>query len=166
MRPASGPADAFEDRLIAALPRLRRFAAALTGSRADADDLAQEACMKALKARDRYDHGAAMESWLYKIAQNIHLNAARSGGVRRAHAEAVRAVSPVGASGAGEAAADLSTVRARIDSLPAEQRTVLLLVGAEGRGYAETAEILDVPIGTVTSRLARARAALKELSDD
>ncbi len=159
---ADDAADAFETQLLAAAPALLRFARYLTGSAADAEDLAQETCARAIGSRDGFRPGTRLDSWLYRIAQNTHRNAIRAGKVRARHLEEAIATAPIGADGGAEAATELSAVRARIARLPVEQRKVLLLV-AEGHRYAEVAEILGVPIGTVMSRLSRARATLKEM---
>lgn len=153
------------EEMIAHLPRLRRFAQALTRDRSDADDLAQAACERALRNLDRFQPGTRLDSWLFRIAQNLHLNERRGTATRARHLRAVEDEAPKATAASGEAQAELAQVRAFIDGLPPEQRVVLLLIAVEGYGYAEAARILDVPEGTVTSRLARARRALKEWRD-
>lgn len=153
---------AFQRELVQLVPRLRRFAYALSGSRADADDLVQAACERALRNADRFQPGTRMDSWMYRIVQNLWLDDRRRRGVRG------HAVDPEAAnlSDAGKAARTpedrlmLEQVRVAMAALPEPQRAVLALVGLEGLSYRETAEVLEVPIGTVMSRLARARDAL------
>jgi RNA polymerase sigma-70 factor, ECF subfamily len=155
-------ANTFQRDLVDLVPRLRRFAYALTGSRADADDLVQAACERALKNPDRFEPGTRMDSWMYRIVQNLWLDDRRKGRVRG------HAVDPEAAhlSDAGRAAREpedrlmLAQVRAAMAELSEPQRAVLALVALEGLSYRETAETLEVPLGTVMSRLARAREAL------
>jgi RNA polymerase sigma factor (sigma-70 family) len=153
---------AFEDELLAALPRLRRFARALAGSAADADDLAQAAVEKALKARQQWQPGTRMDSWMYRIMRNAWIDTAR------ARSRAAETFAPEEA-GANVADRGADAIEARIEfreletamaALPDEQREAVALVLIEGLAYKEAAEILDVPMGTLTSRLVRGRQAL------
>lgn len=144
------------------LPRLRRFAVSLTGNMTDADDLVQDTVERALKNLDRFEPGTRLDSWLYRIAQNLWIDAVR--------ARKVRAVVPGdppeeaavidGVRAAESKLAFAATCRA-LAQLPEEQRLVVALVLIEGLSYREAADILGLPIGTVTSRLARAREALE-----
>lgn len=149
--------------MVALLPRLRRFALMLTGSRADADDLVQATCERAILRRDGWIVGSALDRWLFKIAHNLHRNQRRDHANRlrlvRAHGE----TQPWATDGAGhaESGAMLREVRERILALPEEQRAALTLVAIEGLSYQEAADLLGLPIGTVTSRLGRAREALR-----
>jgi RNA polymerase sigma-70 factor (ECF subfamily) len=160
--PASN--DGFSEQLVACLPRLRRFARGLTGAVAQADDLVQAACERALSRRHQFVEGTRFDSWMFRIAQTLWIDQLRSASVRRegpepeddrvGSDEAVRRV---------EARLALEEVRRAASRLPLEQRTALMLVTVDGFSYKEAAEIVDVPIGTIMSRLARARAALAEL---
>lgn len=134
---------------------------ALSRSEPDADDLTQATVERAIARISQWTPGTRLDSWLYKIAQNLHLNERRRDAVRERAAPAVKMARPLSIQGGAEAASDLNRLRERIDSLPAEQRQVLLLVAVEGYGYAEAAEMIGAPIGTITSRLARARSALR-----
>lgn len=153
---------AFGRDLVELLPRMRRFAFALSGSWVEADDLVQAACERALRNADRFEPGTRMDSWLYRIVQNLWLDDRRRAAVRG------HGVDPelAGLSDDGRSAREpgdrleLARVSAAIVALPEAQRAVLALVAVEGLSYRETAEVLDVPIGTVMSRLARARDAL------
>lgn len=159
--------DDVRNEIVSLLPRLRRFAVALTGSADQADDLVQEACARALSRIDQWQEGTRLDSWMFKIAQNIWYDRARA---LRARGEQV-AVEDVGEIEGpdGRAIADsrltLAAVRAGMARLPVEQREVIALVCIEGASYKEAASILDVPIGTVMSRLARGRAALAAYLD-
>ena len=147
--------------MTAMLPRLRRFALSLTGNMTDADDLVQDTVERALRNLHRWQPDTRLDSWMYRIAQNRWIDTVRSRKVR----PTVSGDLPEGAAvvdGARTAEARLTyadTCRAMAE-LPEEQRVVVALVLIEGLAYREAAEILEVPIGTVTSRLARAREAL------
>lgn len=150
-------------QIVALLPRLRRFALVLTRSRADADDLVQAACERAIGRLDLWTRGTTFDRWLLKIAHNLHRNQ------RRDQANRLRLVQQHGetqewaSDGAAQAESwtALQEVRRKVLQLPDEQRTALTLVAIEGLSYQEAAELLEVPVGTVTSRLARAREALR-----
>ena len=151
------------DALIAQqIPRLRRYARALTGDRSAADDLVQDTLERALSRFHLWRRGSDLRAWLFTIMHNIYVNQARSR-ARHQHealeadpaAEALRGRDPEWLE-----LRDLSAALARI---PDEQRTVLLLVGLEQFTYEEAARILEVPIGTVMSRLSRGRERLRAL---
>jgi len=159
--------DALRRDLIAFLPRLRRFALGLTGSRAEGDDLVQATCERAIRYSDRWAPGTRLDAWLFRIARNLFLNERR--GRRRRGPEVAIDDYPESRLLDGEEAAlagiALQAVAGELQNLPEEQRSALLLVAIEGLGYREAAEVLGVPIGTVTSRLARARMALRTRVD-
>ena len=155
--------EVVRQELISLLPRLRRFALVLTRSTADADDLVQATCERAIARLDSWVWGTALDRWLFKIAHNLHRNQRRDDANRsRLLQEHVSDphLFPAGAADA-ELWAVLQEVRRAVMQLPDEQRAVLLLVAVEGLAYRDAAEILGVPIGTVTSRLARARDAMR-----
>ncbi|MEK0084272.1 RNA polymerase sigma factor [Benzoatithermus flavus] len=154
-----------EEELVALLPNLRRFARVLCRDDAEADDLVQSTCERALRRADGFAPGTRLDRWLFKMMQNLWLDRARSAATRHRHVDLDAARDLVGADGSrdGEARVMLARVRARIAALPEQQRLVLALVVAEGLGYREAAERLGVPIGTVMSRLARARRSLFDL---
>jgi RNA polymerase sigma-70 factor (ECF subfamily) len=147
--------------LVPLLPRLRRFGIALTGSASDADELVQDACERALKRGDQLRDDTRLDAWLYGIMRNRWSDELRRRRVRR-HDPVEAAFSVAGEDGerAAEARLVLERVRGALSQLPAEQRTVLVLVCVDGLSYKEVAEVLDIPIGTVMSRLARGRRAL------
>ncbi len=145
----------------ALLPRLRRFARGLTGNVADADDIVQSACEKALGSASQWANGTRLDSWLYRIIHTVWLDELR----RRRHRNGTGLDEAVEEPGGDvvahvEARLRLEEVRRLMAELPNEQRAVMLLVCVEGLGYRDAAEVLSVPIGTVMSRLARGRAAL------
>jgi RNA polymerase sigma-70 factor (ECF subfamily) len=147
--------------MMAQLPRLRRFALALTGRSAEADDLVQDTVERALRNLDRFAPETRMESWMFKIAQNLWIDRLRAAKVRAGTVNLDEASNAaVDGVRAAEAHTLLSTTLRALGELSAEQREVVALVVIEGIPYREAADILEVPIGTVTSRLARAREAL------
>lgn len=151
------------DGLIAQqIPRLRRYARALTGDRSAADDLVQDTLERAVSRFHLWRHGSDLRAWLFTIMHNIFVNQARSR-ARHQHealeadpsAEALRGRDPEWLE-----LRDLASALARV---PDEQRAVLLLVGLEQFTYDEAARILEIPIGTVMSRLSRGRERLRVL---
>lgn len=150
------------DQLIAVLPRLRRFARGLTGSAVEADDLVQAACERALTRAHQFQEGTRFDSWMFRIVQTIWIDQLRSRDIRREEAE--EEGEHVGTDEPGrraEARLALQEVRTALQQLPPEQRAALLLVTVDGLSYKEAAEVADVPVGTIMSRLARARLALQ-----
>jgi RNA polymerase sigma factor (sigma-70 family) len=159
------PSNSFEYELSALLPRLRRFAHGLSRSPADADDLTQMTIERALRAKAQWQPGSRLDSWLYKIMRNLWIDTVRSRG-RQDRVEAPAedaAMLGQDPRDAIEASIDLQRVMAAMDRLPNEQREVVALILIEGFGYREAAEMLDLPIGTVSSRLVRGRTALLAL---
>jgi len=156
---------AFDRDLAVLLPRLRRFAHALSRSRADADDLTQMTVERALRSREQWQPGTKLDSWLYRIMRNLWIDTVRARGRierRTAAAEEADGVAHDPVPGI-EAAIDLQRVMAAMDRLPDEQREIVALILVEGFGYREAAEMLGLPIGTVSSRLVRGRTALMAL---
>jgi RNA polymerase sigma factor (sigma-70 family) len=149
--------DAFLTGLTALLPRLRRFAAGLARNPADADDLCQAALERALVSRQQWQEGTRLDSWMYRI---IWIDTARARTRRDKTFTDEEAGLSVGTSGGQEAQVELTMVDRALQTLPDEQREAVLLVLVEGYKYAEAAEIIGCPIGTLTSRLLRGREAL------
>lgn len=153
---------AFEDELLALLPRLRRFAASLSRNVADGDDLCQAAIERALRSRHLWEEGTRLDSWMYRIMRNIWIDEARAR-QRRAKTFAPAEEGDLVGNRDNqrmEAVAELSSVERALSRLPDEQREVIALVLVEGLAYKEAAEILGIPMGTLTSRLVRGRSAL------
>jgi len=154
--------DEIRARMVAVLPRLRRFAYALTGSTEQGDDLVQETCLRALSRVERWQPGSRLDSWMYRIAQNIWLDRVRATKVRGevVDIEAIEAMPGADGREVTDSQLTLEAVDTALERLPAEQRLVIAMVCIEGVSYKDAAEIIGVPIGTVMSRLARARQAL------
>ena len=158
--------EATKRELVTLLPRLRRFALSLTASREDADDLVQMALEKALRNLGQWQPGSRLDSWMFRIMQNLRIDQARAQKVRPTevsleHSPSVR--DEFETTNATESRFTLEKVLVLMEKLPDAQRTILTLVCIEGMRYREAAEVLDISIGTVMSRLARARKNLYEL---
>lgn len=154
--------EAFERELLTLLPRLRRFARSLARDAADADDLTQTALERALKSRSQWQRGTRMDAWMMKIMRNCWIDEMRSRARRSrtfAPEEAGLAAAPAVPSVA-ERAVEADGVDRAMNLLPPEQREAIALVLVEGLSYREASDLLDIPIGTLTSRLNRGRRAL------
>jgi len=154
--------DRFRRDLVTLVPKLRRFAYSLTGNRQDADDLVQAACEKALRNMAQFAEGSRMDSWLYRIIQTLWIDDRRKAQRRGSVVDPEEAyLSDEGkAASLPEDRMMLARTRAAMAALPEGQREVLALVAIEGMSYREAADTLDIPVGTVMSRLSRAREAL------
>ena len=148
--------------LLALRPRLRRFASGLTGSLDEADDLVQAVYERAVERHLQWEPGTRFHSWVFKIAHSIWISRKRHAAVRGGHGEPVDPDTLVGCDGEREVEARLALtdVRRLVAELPADQRAALMLVAVDGLTYADAADVLGVPPGTVASRVARARLAL------
>ena len=155
----------FTERVDELIPRLRRYARALTGARDAADDLVQDTLERAWTKLHLWRSGSDLRAWLFTIMHNVHVNQVRSrAGAALVPFEGELPDSPVRATQADLLEVrDLQTAVAR---LPVEQREVLLLVALEHMSYQQTATALGIPIGTVMSRLARARERLRLMLED
>lgn len=154
--------DELGQSFIPHIPRLRRYARALTGDRARADDLVQDTLERALVKSHLWRPGSDLRAWLFTIMHNVYINQlrARSGAAAMPlDDEALQvAAQPVPAD-----MLELRDLQAMLLRLPAEQREVLLMVGLEQMTYEEAAGVLGIPVGTVMSRLSRARERLRSL---
>lgn len=154
--------------MVELLPRLRRFAYSLSGSLDEADDIVQAACERALSRLDQYEPGTRLDSWMFRIVQTSWVDRLRHRQRRPTindptAMEAVRYDARIEEQAA--ARGDLAIVRARMEAMPEDQRVVLSLVVVDGMSYQEVADTLELPIGTVMSRLFRARKKLQEALD-
>lgn len=156
---------AFERRLEAEIPALRRYARALVRDNGRGEDLLQDCLERALSRRHLFLRPSNLRGWLFRIMHNLHLNNLRT---------ARRRPLDLGLEDAASAAipadqiphVEIAETFAAFDRLPTEQREVLLLVVVEGNSYREAARMLGVPAGTIMSRIARARQQLRDLSSD
>ncbi len=149
------------ERVIAFIPRLRRFAFSLTGDWDRMEELVQDTCERALTRHEQWKPGTSLESWMCRIAQNLWKDGLKTKRHRtQVSDESLHFLTGIDGRTQMEGRLTLKAVMAAISLLPPDQRIVIALVCIDGRTYAETAEILDVPIGTVMSRLARARQSL------
>lgn len=142
-------------------PRLWRFALSLSGTRANADDLAQKTCTRALEKADQFKAGTHLDRWMLTMARRIWLNEMRANVVRRGNGLVpVEEIELIAENLPSEMNIYASEVFNAIGTLPESQRETVMLVYVEGYAYKEAASMLDVPIGTIMSRLAAARKAI------
>lgn len=156
-------ADQIRAEIVALLPRLRRFARALAGQTADADDIVQTAVERALMRIDQFQAGTRLDAWLFSIVRNAWIDETRSRTRRNKIFAPAELGEQIGDQAAAQVEANLEAndVWAAMRRLPVEQREAVALVCVEGLAYREAAHTLGVPIGTLTSRLARGREALQ-----
>ena len=152
----------FSQLLEAEIPRLRRYARALTRDAVYADDLVQNCLTRALAKRQLWQPGTDLRAWLFTILHNQHCNELRRT-MREGLSIELDEAPPVPVLSNAIARLELRDLERAINELPEDQRTVVLLIGLEGMPYDRVAAILNVPIGTVRSRLARGRAKLRRL---
>ncbi len=155
----------FARELVASLPKLRRFALSLTGRSADAEDLVQSACERALKAKDRYEPGTSMDAWMFRIIRNLWIDGIRKRASQGRQQEIDSAFDVAGEDGrqVTEARLTMMKVEQAMAELSSDQQQLLSLICVSEASYQEASEQLGIPIGTVMSRLARARANLSKL---
>jgi RNA polymerase sigma-70 factor (ECF subfamily) len=169
-KPATGGADpamegAFKRELVGLIPHLRAFARTLTGDPTAADDLAQDALIKAWDARASYQMGTNMKAWTFMILRNQFYSEKRRSW-RQTQLDQEAAERTLVAIDNPEAPVALDELRQGLGMLPPEQREALILVGAGGFAYEEAADICGCAVGTVKSRVSRARRALQTLLED
>ena len=158
----SETSQSIHEQIVTLLPRLRRFARNLTRNPHDADDIVQIGVERALTRLDQWRSGARLDSWMFKIVRNAWIDELRSRGRHGKVFLAAEAGENVGTDTMARET-ELLSVQSAMARLPEDQREAVSLVLVEGLPYREAAEVLDVPIGTLTSRLARGREALQAL---
>lgn len=157
-----GPSAVFRKGLLAEIPSMRAFALSLSGKADKADDLVQETLMKAWVAHRSFVEGSNMRAWVFTILRNAYFTDLRR---KRREVEDVNGqhAASIGVAGDQASRLDMSDFQTALARLPADQREVLTLVGASGFSYEEAAEICGVAVGTIKSRLNRARGRLAAL---
>jgi RNA polymerase sigma-70 factor, ECF subfamily len=155
----------FSNQLLVLLPKLRRFARTLTGSVDEGDDLVQSACERALERADQFMLGTRFDSWMYRIVQTVWIDRLRQRSHREEGIDPAELAKYSGGDSVDAAEGKIALAQARraIAKLPVDLREVLVLVSIEELPYREAAEVLGIPIGTVMSRLSRARLMLYEM---
>ena len=157
--------DQLREQIVGLLPRLRRFARTLARDPHDADDLVQIAVERALARSDQLRPDSRLSSWMFGILRNAWIDEARARG-RQNRLFVPEALGENVGDGSSEAQTDLLSVQDAMARLPDEQRIAIGLVLVEGLSYKEAAEIMGIPVGTLTSRLARGRETLQGLLAD
>ncbi|MDW6021692.1 sigma-70 family RNA polymerase sigma factor [Mesorhizobium sp. BAC0120] len=154
--------DTFKSDLLAAIPSLRAFAVSLAQNSDRADDLVQETLVKAWDKQASFQPGTNLKAWLFTILRNEFYSQMRKRGREVQDSEGAMtarlAVHP-----SQEGKLDLDDFRKALQQLPEDQREAIILIGASGFSYEEAAEICDCAVGTIKSRVSRARARLQEI---
>jgi len=145
------------------IPRLRRYARALTRNAPIADDLVQDCLTRAVAKQHLWQPGTDLRAWLFTILHNQHVNYVRSSSKKGVSVEVEQVASALPIEPNAIPSLELRDLRVALAKLPIEQREAILLVGLEGIDYEGTAKVLNIPIGTVRSRLSRGRAELRKL---
>jgi RNA polymerase sigma-70 factor (ECF subfamily) len=154
------------DELMEHVPRLRRYARALINNRDLADDLVQDTLERALRHTEQFQSGTDLRAWLFTIMHNVFANQARRAGVRAVHVSVDDENIPereFAVPGTQTQSLEMRDLDFALQRLPLDQRQVVLLVGLEEMSYADVAQALEIPIGTVMSRLSRGRERLRAL---
>lgn len=157
----SEPVD-LRREIVGLLPRLRRFCMAIARGQDAGDDLCQATIERALSRAGQFEHGTRLDSWMFRIAQNIMIDQARRTKTRGVEIDVDDTLPLIGDDGVQivEGRSDLERARAAMAMLPDEQRALLALVVVDGKSYKDASDILGIPMGTVMSRLSRARRAI------
>ncbi len=152
--------EKFKTEMIGLLPRLRRFAVSLTRSFPDADDLLQDACTTALQSWDKYDPAQPLDRWMFRIIRNLWISEIRKRKVREGQGQVPAEEATELQTADADDTLNAKQVQAKVSALPDDLAQPLMLVCAEGYSYREVSELLDIPVGTVMSRIHRARKLL------
>jgi RNA polymerase sigma-70 factor (ECF subfamily) len=150
-----------EHPVMAQIPHLRRYARALTRHELEADDLVQDTLERALRKFSLWQRGTNLRAWLFSVMHNLYVNQLRA----KQETAALDDDMDIAVGGRQEEGLNIRDLSTSLLALPLEQREVLLLVGLEDFSYAEVAQTLDIPLGTVMSRLSRGRERLRGLLD-
>ena len=153
----------FHRRLEEQIPRLRRYARALTRDHSRADDLVQDTLLRALNKQHLYQEGTNLRAWLFTLMHNQHVNDVRRSNRDGGNVDVTEMAAVLVANTDPTASRQLRELERALGLLPLEQREAILLVGLEGLRYDEAAVIAGVPIGTIRSRLSRGREALRQI---
>jgi RNA polymerase sigma-70 factor (ECF subfamily) len=156
--------SSFLDEIEGCVPALRRYARALTRNADRADDLVQDCIERALRKQGLFRPTGPLQAWLYRVLLNVYRNGLRASRRRGDHLSLDEMVIEPAIPAPQPGRIALAEMSRAIDKLPDEQREALLLVALEGVSYEEAAGILEIPAGTLMSRLSRARAALRQLT--
>lgn len=155
-------ADSFENMLVESLPRMQAYAIMITRDRTVAADLLQQTALQALQGRSQFAMGTNFSAWLYKIMRNIHFSTLRKAKRKMVDIDSVPA-EIFGRSGSQEERVLTGEISRAMDHIPAEQREAMILICAGELSYAEAAEAIGCTVGTVKSRLWRARTRIEQL---
>lgn len=152
--------------VVGQLGSLRRYARSLTRNDADAEDLVQDTLLRAYERRSGFRHGSTLRGWLLSILHNRFIDVKRSSAAETRMLEAAHSLADTAIDAPQEHSMRLGQVREAFFALPEEQRSALHLVAIEGLSYEEAASTLNIPVGTLMSRISRARSALRSYEGD
>lgn len=152
-------------QIVVLIPKLRRYARALTQDKESADDLVQDALERALTKVELWKRGTDMRAWLFTVLHNVHINNLKKNRRWAENLPIEVATETLSYSDTQLAEIELKDCLNALQLLPIEQREVIILVAIEGMNYTQVATVTDVPIGTVMSRLSRARQSIRRLMD-
>lgn len=157
--------ELLRNQLIELIPWLRRFARVLTGNMSDADDVVQASLEKAMRSADQWQNGTRLDSWVFAIARNAWIDDRRLTRNRTRHDDISEMLNLAGDDGEAEVErrSTQRAVREAVNQLPEDQRLLVGIVILEGYSYREASDMLDIPMGTVMSRISRAKAALADI---
>ena len=157
--------DSLARQVDALLPRLRRYALRLTRDASAADDLVQEAIARGIEKIHLWQPGSDMRAWLFRILHNLHVSGIRRAAREKTAIASIHAEVSLFCRRRQIELLELRDLQRGLAKLPEKQRSVVLLIGLEGGRYESVARLLDIPVGTVRSRLSRGRASLRVLTD-
>jgi RNA polymerase sigma-70 factor, ECF subfamily len=157
--------DGFAQEIDLLSPRLRHYALSLTRNKSAADDLVQETMVRGIEKIHLWRAGTNLRAWLFTILHNLYVNGVRRAAREAARVELIHAEAPLVCPPSQTERLELRDLERGVAKLPEEQRSVVLLIGFEDRPYETVAALLDIPVGTVRSRLSRGRTSLRILTD-
>ncbi len=155
-----------QKQIVALIPKLRRYARALTQDKESADDLVQDALERALTRIELWKRGTDMRAWLFTIMHNVYVNSVKKNSRGGLHIPIDGTMEELSYSDSQIGSIELNECLKALNALPLEQREIIVLVAVEGLSYSQVATVVDVPVGTVMSRLSRARKAIRTLVGD
>jgi len=152
-------------QIVLLIPKLRRYARALTQDRESADDLVQDALERALTKIELWQRGTDLRAWLFTVMHNVYVNHVKKNSRAGVHLSIEGTMDELSYPDSQLGTIELQECLTALNRLPMEQREVILLVALEGMSYAQVASVTGVPVGTVMSRLSRARQNIRTLMD-
>lgn len=157
--------DEIKQQIVTLIPKLRRYARALTRDNEGADDLVQDTLVRALDKLELWESGSDIRAWLFTILHNVYINNLKKHGQLGINLPLEEVTEGLSYADASSELLELADCVKALDLLSLEQREIVLLIALEGMKYSEVAEIVGIPVGTVMSRLSRARQTIRDIVD-